>query len=106
MLQQDVGDDFILATGTATSIREFFTYAAEALGLVPVFQGEGVDKIAVDQRSGRQLMYVDRAFFRPAEVDLTIGDASKAKAVLGWELRVQVRELAEMMAQADYDALG
>lgn len=106
MLQQDVGDDFILATGTATSIREFFTYAAEALGLVPVFQGEGVDEIAVDQRSGRQLMYVDRAFFRPAEVDLTIGDASKAKAVLGWEPRVQVRELAEMMAQADYDALG
>jgi GDPmannose 4,6-dehydratase len=105
MLQQDVGGDFILATGTATSIREFFTYAAEALGLVPVFQGEGVDEVAVDRGSGRQLMYVDPAFFRPAEVDLTIGDASKAKAVLGWEPCVHVRGLAEMMARADYDAL-
>lgn len=105
MLQQDVGDDFILATGTVTSIREFFTFAAESLGLVPIFRGEGVNEIAVDQRSGRQLMYVDPAFFRPAEVDFTIGDASKAKAVLGWEPRVQVRVLAEMMARADYDAL-
>jgi GDPmannose 4,6-dehydratase len=60
MLQQDVGDDFILATGTVTSIREFFIFAAESLGLAPIFQGEGVDEIAVDQRSGRQLEEAER----------------------------------------------
>ena len=106
MLQQDKADDYVLATGVTTSIRDFFTYAAEALGLNPDWQGEGHEEIAVDRKSGRQLMRVNPKFYRPAEVELLIGDASKARTQLGWEPRVGVRELAEMMARADYDALA
>ncbi|MBY6127067.1 GDP-mannose 4,6-dehydratase [Roseovarius atlanticus] len=106
MLQQDKADDYVLATGVTTSIRDFFTYAAEALGLNPDWQGEGREEIAVDRKSGRQLMKVNPKFYRPAEVDLLIGDARKAREKLGWEPSVGIRELAEMMARADYDALA
>jgi GDPmannose 4,6-dehydratase len=106
MLQQPQADDYVLATGVTTKIRDFVTYAAEALGMDLAWEGEGVDETATDTRSGKRVVEISEKFFRPAEVDLLIGDASKAREKLGWEPKVGVRELAQMMAQADYDALG
>ncbi len=106
MLQQEEADDYVLATGVTTSIRDFVRYAGEALDMELEFDGEGVEEIATDRKTGRQILRVSKKFFRPAEVDLLIGDASKAREKLGWEPRVTVRELAEMMARSDYDALA
>lgn len=106
MLQQDTADDYVLATGVTTTIRDFFGYAADTLGMDLDWQGTGADETATDRKSGKQVMRVNPKFFRPAEVDLLIGDASKARDKLGWEPAVQIRDLADMMARADYDALG
>lgn len=106
MLQQDEPGDYVLATGVTTTIRDFFTFAAEALGMSLDWQGEGASETAWDCASGKQVMKVNPKFYRPAEVDMLIGDASKARDVLGWAPKVQIRDLAEMMAKADYDALA
>jgi len=106
MLQQDEADDYVLATGETTSIRDFTHYAAQAAGFDPVWDGEGVDETCVDRSSGRVLVTVDEQFFRPAEVDLLQGDATKAHAVLGWQAKVQANELAEMMVKADLELLS
>ncbi|MGR3710842.1 MAG: GDP-mannose 4,6-dehydratase [Alterinioella nitratireducens] len=105
MLQQPQADDYVLATGVTTTIRDFFTYAAEAVGMDLAWEGEGEGEAATDRKTGRQVMKVNPKFYRPAEVELLIGDASKAREKLGWEPRVQIRELAAMMAKSDYDAL-
>lgn len=106
MLQQDAGDDYVLATGQTTTIRDFFTHAADALGMQVVWRGTGAGETAHDRVSGKTLMRVDPAFYRPAEVDLLVGDASKAKAQLDWQATVGVQDLAAMMARHDYDALS
>jgi GDPmannose 4,6-dehydratase len=106
MVQQDVADDYVLATGVTTTIRDFVTYAANALDMDLVWDGAGITETATDRKSGKRVMQVNERFFRPAEVDLLIGDASKARKVLGWEPKVGVHDLAQMMARSDYDALG
>ena len=106
MLQQDKADDYVLATGVTTTIRDFFTCAATALGMDLEWTGEGEGETARCRTSGKQVMRVNPKFYRPAEVDLLIGDASKAREKLGWEPRVTVEQLAEMMAKSDYDALA
>jgi GDPmannose 4,6-dehydratase len=106
MLQQDEPDDYVLATGVSTTIRDFFGHAARALDLEPVWEGTGDCETAHCARSGRPLMRVNPKFYRPAEVDLLIGDASKAREKLGWVPQVTVEGLAQMMAKADYDGLG
>jgi len=106
MLQQDVADDYVLATGVTTPIRDFIRYAAQALGMDPVFDGTGVGETATDRKSGKTIITISEKFFRPAEVELLIGDPSKAREKLGWVPKVTIRDLATMMAQADYDALG
>jgi GDPmannose 4,6-dehydratase len=106
MLQQDKADDYVLATGVTTTIRDFVSYAALALGMDLEWQGEGVSETATDRKTGKRVVEVSEKFFRPAEVDLLIGDASKAEAGLGWKATVKVQELAQMMAKSDYDLLG
>jgi GDPmannose 4,6-dehydratase len=107
MLQQDQGDNYVLATGVTTSIRDFFTYAAETLGMELDWESEGTrEETATDRKTGKQVMRVNPKFYRPAEVDLLVGDASKAKGLLGWKPKVTIRQLAAMMAQADYDAMA
>ena len=106
MVQQDVADDYVLATGVTTSIRDFVTYAGEALGMDVQWDGKGLNETATDAKTGKRLVEVSKEFFRPAEVDLLIGNPAKAKEKLGWETTVKVRELATMMAVADYDDLA
>ncbi len=106
MLQQDQADDYVLATGETTTIRDFVTFAAEALDMKPEWDGEGINEVAVDANTGKRIIEISEKFFRPAEVDLLIGDPSKAQKALGWTASVDVRELASMMAKADYDNLS
>ena len=106
MLQQDKADDYVLATGVTTTIRDFVDYAARALDMDLAWEGEGVNETATDRKTGKQIVGISEKFFRPAEVDLLIGDATKAKTQLGWEPKVNVEELAVMMAKSDYDALS
>jgi len=106
MLQQDTPDDYVLATGRTETVRDFVRLAGQAAGFDLEFEGEGADEIAVDRTSGRTLVRVDPQFFRPAEVDVLIGDASKARRVLGWSPKVGLEELAETMVKADADALA
>ncbi len=106
MLQQDEADDYVLATNVTTTIRDFFTFAGEALGMDLDWQGEEENETATDRKTGKVVMKVNPKFYRPAEVDLLIGDPSKAREKLGWVPQVDVRQLAEMMAKSDYDALS
>ncbi|MCX7286650.1 MAG: GDP-mannose 4,6-dehydratase [Rhodobacterales bacterium] len=103
MLQQDAADDYVLATGVTTPIRDFVTYAAAAIGLELEWSGSAETEQAIDRKSGKVAIRVNPRFYRPAEVDLLIGDATKARTRLGWEPRMAIRELAELMATSDYD---
>ncbi len=106
MLQRDQGGDYVVATGRATSVRDFAILAAQALGLDPETTGEGEDETAFDRRSGRCLWRVSPALFRPAEIDRLCGDAGRARADLGWQPATGIDSLALMMARADHDAIA
>ena len=106
MLQQDKADDYVLATGVTTTIRDFIIFAGEALGMDLEFTGEGVNETATDRKTGKTVVVISEKFFRPAEVDLLLGDPTKAEKTFGWKAKVDVRGLAQMMAKSDFDALG
>jgi GDPmannose 4,6-dehydratase len=104
MLQQDEADDYVLATGVTTPIRDFVNFAAASIGLDLEWSGSAETEQAVDRKSGKIAVKVNPKFYRPAEVDLLLGDPTKARTKLGWEPKVKIRELAEMMATSDYDS--
>lgn len=106
MLQADEAGDYVLATGQTHSVRAFVEAAARALDYEIAWEGEGVDEIGRDAKSGQVLVNVSEAYYRPAEVDKLIGDPSLAKAKLGWEAKTGLDELVGMMAKADYDRLS
>lgn len=98
MLQTDEPDDFVIATGETHSVREFVQKAFAYIGIDLIWQGEGLDECGIDSRTGKAYVFVDPQYFRPAEVDLLIGDATKAKQKLGWEPTIKFDDLvAEMM---------
>lgn len=110
MLQQDTPEDFVIATGTQHSVREFITWSAEDLGIALEFSGTGIDEIATvtaiegDKAPalsvGDVVVRIDPHYFRPAEVETLLGDPSKAKQKLGWEPQITAREMcAEMVAE-------
>ena len=101
MLQQDQPDDYVLATGTTTSVRSFCELAAQAIGFQLVWEGEGQDTRGIDQKSGRTIICVNPRYYRPAEVDLLVGDPSKARNKLGWSPAVKLPQLVDMMVEAD-----
>jgi len=101
MLQQDEPDDYVMATGVTTSVREFVLRAFARAGIELGFEGEGVAEKGVEVATGRLLVEVDPRYFRPTEVELLMGDATKAREKLGWAPRVQLPELIEMMVDAD-----
>ena len=105
MLQVDQPDDFVLATGVAHTVREFCERAFARMGFQLEFRGSGVNEVGVDSKTGKELVAIDPRYFRPTEVELLIGDASKAARVLDWTPTVQFSELVQMMADADLKAL-
>ena len=104
MLQADHADDYVVATGETHTVREFCELAFGHAGLPIEWRGEGVDEVGVGP-GGKVLIRIDPHYFRPAEVDLLLGDASKAKRLLGWEPKVSFRGLVELMVDADIAAL-
>jgi len=103
MLQHDTPDDYVLATNETHTVREFIEIASKRLGFDLEWQGEGVDEIGVDKNTGKTIIKIDPEYFRPAEVDLLIGDYSKVKKNLGWEPSVKFKELVEIMVDADLE---
>jgi GDPmannose 4,6-dehydratase len=97
MLQQDQPDDYVIATGVQYSVREFVEEAAPYFGMNIVWQGEGVDEVGVDKSTGKTIIQVNPKYFRPAEVETLLGDASKAKEKLGWEPKTSFKQLVEDM---------
>ena len=103
MLQQDLPDDYVLATGVKSTVREFCSWCPNVHGFEMVWQGNGINEKGIDHVTGRVLIEIDEKFFKPAEVDLLFGDPSKAKNKIGWRAKTSAKELAELMAKSDYD---
>ena len=103
MLQAPKADTFVLASGITTTVRDFVKMSFEALNIALVFEGEGVNEVAKDKKTGKVVVKVNPEFFRPAEVDLLIGDASKAKEQLNWSAKTNLNELCAMMVKADLE---
>lgn len=105
MLQQDTPDDYVLATGETHSVREFIELAFAQIGRRVEWQGSGVDEVGWDAATGQILVQIDPRYFRPTEVDLLLGDPSKARKVLGWKHGIKFRDLVEEMVTADIKSL-
>lgn len=101
MLQQEEPDDYVVATGKTHSVREFAELAFREIGIEIEWQGTGVNEKGLNASNGDVLIEIDARYFRPSEVDILIGDASKAKKKLGWEPKVGFRELVKMMVEGD-----
>jgi GDPmannose 4,6-dehydratase len=101
MLQQDEPQDFVLATGENHTVRAFVDTAARHLGFDIEWAGSGPDERGIDRRSGKTLVQVNPAFYRPAEVDVLIGNPKKAEKVLGWKRKIGFAELVALMVEAD-----
>jgi GDPmannose 4,6-dehydratase len=101
MLQCETPGDYVVATGETHSVREFAELVFARLGMSLAWQGSGEHEKGIDERSGRVVIEIDPRYFRPAEVDLLLGDPSKAKRELGWEVNTSFLQLVEMMTDAD-----
>lgn len=103
MLQQEKPDDYVLATGETHSVREFIEEAAKVIGFDLIWQGEGLSEVGIDRNTNKTIIEIDENYFRPAEVDVLIGDYSKAKNQLGWSPKIKFKELVKLMVDADYE---
>ncbi len=101
MLQADEPDSYVLATGRNRTVREFVTLACRAAEIEIAFEGEGEQERGIDIATGQTIVRVNPRFYRPAEVELLIGDPEKAKRELGWEPKTKLEELCRMMVEAD-----
>ncbi len=101
ILQQEKPDDYVCATNETNTVRDFIAHTFRRLDMELVFEGKGVEEVGREKSTGRVLVRVAADYFRPTEVELLIGDYSKAKNALGWEPTVRMRELVELMTDAD-----
>jgi GDPmannose 4,6-dehydratase len=101
MLQQQKPDDYVLATGEKISVRKFAEMAFNYVGINLEWKGNGIDEKGIDKATGKTIIEIDPKYFRPTEVDLLIGDATKAKTVLGWKPKYTVQQLCEEMVKSD-----
>jgi GDPmannose 4,6-dehydratase len=105
MLQQDKPEDFVLATGKTTTVRNFTELSFKAVGIDIVWEGKNANEKGIDKKTGKILIEIDPKYFRPTEVDLLIGDASKAKKILNWESKTSIEQLVDMMIKHDLSAV-
>lgn len=103
MLQQNEADDFVLATGIKITVRKFIEMAFTEVGIAIKWEGEGVNEKGINASTGKTIIEIDPKYFRPAEVELLVGDASKAKAKLGWVPKRSVEQLCKEMVAADLE---
>jgi len=103
IMQHDKPDDFVLATGISTSIRDFTTQAFSEAGISLEWSGVGVDEVGKNAQTGKLLVSVDPTYFRPTEVDMLIGDATKAKEKLGWSPTCDLKQLISEMISSDLE---
>ena len=103
MLQQEKPEDFVLATGVTTTIREFAERAFAEVGITLGWSGRGVDEVGRDTKTGNTVVSVDPTYFRPTEVDLLIGDATKAREKLGWKPTLDLQQMIEEMIASDLE---
>ena len=101
MLQQEKPDDYVIATGETHSVREFTELAFKEVGFDIIWQGEGAEEVGIDASTGKVIVEIDPKYYRPTEVEILIGDASKAREKLGWQPKVKLKELAKIMIRSD-----
>ncbi len=106
MLQQDAPDDYVIATGETRTVREFVEIAFSHVGIDIEWQGEGVNEIGINKANGNTVVKVNPKFFRPAEVDVLLGNPAKAEAVLGWKREISFSQLVERMVKNDVELLS
>ena len=106
MLQQPHPDDYVLATGETHAVREFVELAFAEAGRKVEWRGTGLDEVGIDTATGKDLVRIDKRYFRPTEVDLLLGDPSKARAALGWTHTTSFKELVAEMVAADQEAVA
>jgi GDPmannose 4,6-dehydratase len=102
MLQQEIPDDFVIATGETHSVREFIEAACEELDIKLTWQGDGVNETGINTETGATIIKINPQYFRPTEVDLLLGNPAKAKEKLGWEAKIKFADLAKLMTKADF----
>ncbi len=101
MLQQETPDDYVIATNETRTVREFVEIAFKTAGIEVVWEGEGVNEVGKDKATGKVIVKVNPKFFRPAEVDVLLGNPAKAEAALGWKREISFAELVERMVKND-----
>lgn len=106
MLQADAPDDYVVATGETRTVREFTETAFAHLGIKIRWEGEGVDEKGIDEATGKVVVKVNPQFFRPAEVELLLGDPSKAESKLGWKREISFSDLVERMVKNDFELVS
>ncbi len=102
ILQANTPDDFVLATNRTHTVREFVELAFSELSIGIIWEGEGVHTIGKDSNSGKVIVRIDPKYYRPTEVDLLLGDYSKAREILGWEPKTNIKELVKIMIESDF----
>ena len=103
MLQHTQPEDFVLATGKTTTVREFIEFSAESLDLEISWEGTGISEVGYEKKTGKILVEVSEKFFRPMEVDILLGDATKANNLLKWQPKTSVKKLAKIMVDYEFD---
>jgi GDPmannose 4,6-dehydratase len=103
MLQQDIPEDYVLATGVTHSVRHFAELAFNEIGIELEWKGKGVDEKGINKANGDVIIEVDKRYFRPAEVELLVGDPSKAQKQMGWKHKYSLNDLVKEMVAADIE---
>jgi GDPmannose 4,6-dehydratase len=106
MLQQDKPEDIVIATGETHSVREFIEACCKELEIRLKWEGKGIDEIGIDENSGKTIIKINSYFFRPAEVDILLGDPKKAREKLGWEAKIKFEDLVKLMVKSDFDLIS
>ncbi len=106
ILQHNEADDFVIATGETHSVREFVELSFRHAGIEVIWEGEGVEEKGFDKKTGKMIVGIDPWYFRPTEVDLLVGDSSKAKELLNWEPKVKFEELVEIMMKHELSVVS